>query len=169
MNPPRTLALALGCLAALAAALPAAPIAAQDARRTVTIVPALGAGVVRSNGSWNSAGVEAALDVGFRLASWRLDGYASVRGIGVGCSEACFEGGPALAAGVSRLLGGRPLGGVWLGAAAGAMHQHGRWRFVPQGRVTLDRARVRVELRVELPQQEGSGVYVPLLVGIPIG
>jgi hypothetical protein len=127
-------------------------------------VPWLGFGIVHSGESWNSGGLEAAVELVYEAADWRLSAYASERGVGVGCSEACFEGGPALAAGASRSMGG----GLWLGGGAGAMHQHGRWRFLPYGLLSVDAARVRLDLRIELPQQDGSGVYFPILVGLPL-
>ena len=81
----------------------------------------------------------------------------------MGCSEACFEGGPPVAAGVSR-----SLGALWLGSGAGMMEQFGEWRLPPYGRISLDAAPFRFDLRVELPQHSGSGVYLPILIGIPI-
>ena len=48
------------------------------------------------------------------------------------------------------------------------MKQLGRWRLSPHGRISLDAAPVRFEFRIELPQHTGSGVYLPILVGVPI-
>jgi hypothetical protein len=123
----------------------------------------LGMGVVRESGGWNSAGAEAALELEYGGAAWRWSGYASLRGLGVGCSHACFDGGPAAALGVARSLG--PL---WLGGGVGVMDQLGRSRVVPYGRLSLPVARFRLDLRVERTRQTGSDVYFPLLVGFPI-
>ena len=126
-------------------------------------MPWLGFGMVRAGESWNSGGLEAALELEYGDASWRGSALASERGVGVGCSEACFEGGPAFAIGAAR-----SIGDLWIGAGAGTMHQHGGWRFLPYGRISVDAARARLDLRIELPQQDGSGTYFPLLVGLPL-
>jgi hypothetical protein len=162
--PRRPAAVPLTLMLAGAALLPSAASAQRDAGRGLAVVPALGFGTVRVNGGWNSGGAEAALGVEYAGADWRADGFGSLRGIGVGCSESCFDGGPAFALGASR-----SVGALWLGGGAGTMKQHGRWRFLPFGRISVDAARLRLDLRIEWPQQDGSGVYFPLMVGIPIG
>ena len=155
------LALAIACIAGAPS-----PAAAQaEPVRAWTVVPWLGFGVVRAGESWNSGGMEAAVELSYeRAGRWRASAWASERGIGVGCSEACFEGGPAFAVSAARGIGRS----FWLGAGAGTMHQHSRWRFVPFGRATWDADRVRLDFRIERPQQDGSGVYFPLLVGLPL-
>src|SRR5688572_28091728 len=79
-----------------------------------SLVPLLGFGTVRVNDSWNSGGMEAALELEYGGAAWRASSSASLKGLGVGCSESCFEGGPALA-----LSGSRSLGRLWIGVGAG--------------------------------------------------
>jgi hypothetical protein len=147
---------------ALGLLLTADPLAAQTGRRW-TVVPQLGFGIVTDNSSVGSAGLETGLELENGGAGWRWSGYASIRGIGVGCSESCFDGGPALALG-----GARSIGPLWLGAGAGAMRLFTRWRTVPFGRISLDVAPVRFDVRIEFPQFAGLGVYVPFLVGVPI-
>ena len=142
---------------------PASVLAQEDARRAWTVVPLVGFGVVRVNESWNSAGMEAAVDLEYGGMAWRGNGYASVRGIGVGCSHTCFDGGPAVGIGASR-----SIGAVWIGGGLGVMKQLGQWRLSPYGRISLDVAPLRFDLRIEFPQHTGSGVYFPILVGIPI-
>jgi hypothetical protein len=147
----------------LAAAIPTAALAQDDARRAWTVVPLLGFGVVRINESWNSAGMEAAIDLEYGGTAWRGNGYASVRGVGVSCSHACFDGGPAVGIGASR-----SVGAVWIGGGLGVMKQLGQWRLSPYGRISLGRAPLRFDFRVEFPQHIGSGIYFPVLVGVPI-
>jgi hypothetical protein len=122
----------------------------------------LGLGVVR-DGDWGSGGMEAAIELEYAGTGWRWSGYGSLRGLGVGCGEACFDGGPALAVG-----GSRSVGVLWIGGGAGVMRQFGEWHLLPYGRASLDAAPFRIDLRVELPQGDGLGVYVPVLVGFPI-
>jgi hypothetical protein len=150
-------------LAAFACGLGFAGIRAQTAPRAWALVPMLGFGVVTDHGNVGSAGVETALELENGGSGWRWSGYASLRGIGVGCSEACFDGGPALALG-----GSRSIGPLWIGGGAGAMKLFGRWRTLPFGRISLDWRRVRFDVRAEFPQFAGLGVYVPILVGVPI-
>jgi len=156
-----SLALVITCTA-----LTSRDAAAQDEPvRAWTVTPWVGFGVVHAGESWNSGGMEAAIELTYeRAGRWRASGYASERGIGVGCSEACFEGGPAFAVSAAQGIGRS----FWIGAGAGTMHQHGRWRFVPFGRATWDADRVWLDFRIERPQQDGSGVYFPLLVGLPL-
>jgi hypothetical protein len=151
-------------IVACAALFPSGASAQDEAGPAWAIVPSLGFGTVRVNESWNSGGAEAALDVEYGDSDWRAGGFASLRGIGVGCSESCFEGGPAFALGAAR-----SVGALWLGGGVGTMKQHGSWRFLPYGRISFDAAPLRVDLRIEWPQQDGSGVYLPLLIGMPIG
>ena len=147
----------------LSVALEPAVVSAQTApQRSWAIVPLLGFGVVR-NGGWGSAGMEAAIELEYGGTGWRWSGYASQRGVGVGCSHACFDGGPAVAVG-----GSRSVGAVWIGGGAGVMKQLGEWRLLPYGRISLDLPPFRFDLRVELPQWNGSGPYLPILMGIPI-
>ena len=142
------------------AMLPRAGSAQAQPQRAFSVVSLLGFGVV-SDGDWSSVGLEAALDLVYGGTDWQWSVYGSWRGLGVGCSEACFDGGPALAVGVSR-----SIGRFWLGAGAGAMHEFGRWRPLPYARISVERAPFRIDLRVELPQEEvGGGVYLPLLLG----
>lgn len=148
------------CLASL---VPPTASAQTEGERSWSVVPLLGFGAVGDHGNWGSAGVETALDVGYGGGAWRWSGYASLRGIGVGCSAACFDGGWAFAGGASRSVG--PL---WIGAGAGAMRQLGQWHFLPYARISLDAARFRFDVRVELPRQTGVGVYVPALIGMPL-
>lgn len=153
----------LGVIVLHTALAPVAVWAQAEPYRAWTIVPMVGFGVTRVNTSWNSAGLEAAVDLEYGGSAWRGSGYASVRGVGVSCSHACFEGGPAFAAGASR-----SIGAVWIGGGVGIMKQFGTWRLSPHGRISFDAAPFRVEFRMELPQHTGSGVYMPILVGIPI-
>ena len=129
-----------------------------------SVVPALGFGVVRVNDSWNSGGMEAGVEVGYGGPTWGWDAYGSMNGLGVACSHVCFDGGPALTTGPS--VG---IGRLQIGAGAGAMKQFGSWRLLPYGRVSLLRGPLRFDLKVEVPQQDGVGVYFPLMVGVPIG
>jgi hypothetical protein len=144
------------------AAVPAALSAQTEVEGHWTAVPLLGFGVVR-DGGWGSGGMEAALELGYERAGWGWSGYGSLRGLGVGCSHACFDGGPALAMGVSR-----SVGAIWIGGGMGAMRQFGEWHALPYGRVSLDAAPLRLDLRVEFPRRSGPGVYMPILVGIPV-
>ena len=153
------------CPALLAASIAMTPnsAAAQEERTdTWAIVPSMGFGMVRVGESRNSAGMELAVDVEYGGAAWRADAFASLRGLGVGCSHSCFDGGPALAAGVSR-----SLGRVRLGGGMGTMNQLGDWFLLPYGRISVNAAALRFNLRVEFPQDD-SGVYFPLLIGIPL-
>jgi hypothetical protein len=128
-----------------------------------SVVPLVGFGALIQNGGWGSAGMEGALEVEYGGSAWRSGGFASLRGIGVGCSEACFDGGPAVAASLSR-----SVGTVRLGGGVGVMKQLQRWAWVPLARVSVDAAPMRWELRVEWPRHRGAGVYVPLLAGVPV-
>jgi hypothetical protein len=143
-----------------------APVVASaqaEPQRRWAVVPLVGFGVTHVDASWNSAGLEAAIDLEYGGSAWRGSGYASIRGVGVSCSHACFDGGPALAVGASR-----SIGAVWIGGGAGIMKQFGTWRLSPHGRISLDAAPFRFEFRVEFPQHTGSGVYLPILVGVPL-
>jgi hypothetical protein len=131
--------------------------------RSWAVVPLLGFGVVRDEG-WQSAGMEAAVELEYGGTDWRWSGYGSLRGLGVGCSHVCFDGGPAVAIG-----GSRSVGALWIGGGAGIMKQFGEWRLLPYGRISQDAAPFRFDMRVELPQWSGLGVYLPILIGIPIG
>ena len=121
------------------AVVPARASAQIERQRTWAVVPLLGFGTVRDNATWGSAGMEAALELEYGGTSWRWNGHGSLQGLGVGCSHACFDGGPAVGIGGS-----------------------------PYGRISLDRSRVRFDVRVELPRRYGLSAYVPLMVGIPI-
>ena len=165
-TPPRSASLSRAWLALLVtciAVLPAQASAQAAPARAWAVVPLLGGGRVREEGGWNSAGAEAALELEYGGANWRGSAYASQRGLGVGCSEACFDGGPAFAVGVARSFG--PL---WLGGGAGVMKDFGRWTRFPYGRASIHASRFRFDVRVELPEDDRSNVYVPILVGIPI-
>src|SRR5688572_6061446 len=113
----------LALLPTLPMVIPAAASAQDDARRAWTVVPFLGFGVVRVNQSWNSASMEAAVDLEYGDTAWRGNGCGSVRGIGVGCSHTCFDGGPAVGIGASR-----SVGKAWIGGGLGVMKQLGQWR-----------------------------------------
>ena len=143
--------------------VPAAASAQDDAGAAWKVVPLLGFGVVRVNESWNSAGMEAAAHIEYGGTAWRGNGYASVRGVGVSCSHTCFDGGPAVGIGASR-----SVGAVWIGGGLGVMKQLGQWRLSPYGRISLGAAPLRFDVRIEFPQHTGSGVYFPILMGIPI-
>jgi hypothetical protein len=148
---------------ALAMAIGAPVVGAQtEPQGGWVVIPSLGFGVVR-DGDWGSAGMEVALEGGYERAGWRWSGYGSLRGLGVGCSHACFDGGPAIAVGVSR-----SFGALWIGGGAGVMKQLAEWHTLPYGRISLDAAPVRFEARIELPSNVGGGVYVPVLIGIPL-
>jgi len=155
----------LALLIATTAADPAAVSAQSEPQRAWAVVPYVGFGVVSRNERWNSAGMETAIDVEYGGAHWRWSGSGSVKGLGVGCSHVCFEGGPAVALG-----GARSVGALWIGGGAGVMKQFDVWRLLPYGRVGLDAASLRFEMRAELlPRQIGSGAYFPIMVGFPIG
>jgi hypothetical protein len=126
------------------------------------VVPLLGFGVVR-DGDWGSAGLETAVELEYGRRDWRWSGYASVRGIGVGCSHDCFDGGSALALGALR-----SVGALWLGGGAEVMRQRDSTRLTAYARLSIDAAAFRVDVRVEAQPAEGAGVYIPILVGIPI-
>lgn len=169
--PPAWMPVLLGLALLPAAASGQAP----EPHRSWAVVPMLGFGVVR-DGEWGSAGMEAALELEYGGSDWRWNGHGSVRGLGVSCSHAraatevstCFDGGPAVAVGGMRSLDALSLGALWIGAGAGVMKQFGEWRLVPYGRISLDAAPLRIETRVEFPQFDGMGPYVPILIGIPI-
>jgi len=144
------------------AVVPAMASAQTEPHRTWAVVPLLGFGVVR-DGDWESAGMEAAVELEYGGTGWRWSGYGSLRGLGVNCSEACFDGGPAVAIG-----GSRSVGALWFGGGVGLMKHFGEWRLLPHGRISLDAAPFRFDMRVELPPWNGTGVYLPILVGIPI-
>jgi hypothetical protein len=55
-----------------------------------------------------------------------------------------------------------------MGGGIGAMRQFREWRPLLFGRISLDAAPFRLDLRVELLRGSGPGVYVPMLVGIPV-
>ena len=144
------------------AVVPATLSAQTEVAPHWTAVPLLGFGGVR-DGGWGSGGMEAALELGYERAGWRWSGYGSLRGLGVGCSHACFDGGPAFAMGVTR-----SVGAIWIGGGLGAMRQFAAWHALPYGKVSLDAAPLRLDLRVEFPRRSGLGVYMPVLVGIPL-
>jgi hypothetical protein len=144
------------------AVAPATVFAQMEPHRSWAVVPLLGFGAVR-DGDWESAGMEAAVELEYGGTDWRWSGYGSLRGLGVGCSHACFDGGPAVAIG-----GSRSVGALWIGGGAGIMKQLGEWRLLPYGRISLDAAPFRFDMRVELPPWSGSSVYLPILIGIPI-
>ena len=123
----------------------------------------LGFGALLVNETLGSAGMETAVALEYGDSDWRATSFASLRGLGVSCSHACFTGGPALALGAAR-----SVGEVWIGAGVGIMKQFDEWRLLPYGRIALDVAPLRLEVRVEDPQHRGSGVYIPFLVGLPI-
>src|SRR5687768_9898721 len=116
------------------ALVPTAASAQMEPQRSRALVPLLGFGMVR-DGGWGSAGMEAAVDLEYGGTDWRWSGYGSLRGLGVGCSHACFNGGPAVAIG-----GARSVGALWIGGGAGIMKQFGSWRFIPYGRISLEAA-----------------------------
>jgi hypothetical protein len=136
---------------------------AQEPERAWAVIPMLGGGRVREEGGWNSAGAEAALELEYGGSGWRWSGYASQRGLGVGCSESCFDGGPAFAAGIAR-----SFGRLWLGGGAGVMKDFGAWRRFPYGRASFHASRFRFDVRFELPDDGRSNVYIPILIGIPL-
>lgn len=152
--------LTLGILTA--AALPTPACAQTVPEPGWAVVPMLGFGLVR-DGAWGSAGMEAAVELEYGAEAWRGSGYVSQRGIGVGCSHACFDGGPALALG-----GSRSLGPLWVGGGAGVMKDFGEWRLVPFGRISVDAAPFRVDVRVELARESGWDLYLPVLIGLPL-
>jgi hypothetical protein len=133
-----------------------------EPERIWTVVPLLGFGVVDENG-WRSAGAEAGLDIEHGDSDWRGVAHVSVIGLGLGCSEACFDGGPALTIGFLR-----SIGALWLGAGAGAIKQPGGWHSLPYGHIALDAAPIRLDLRIELPRRHESRLYIPALIGIPL-
>jgi hypothetical protein len=144
------------------AALPVRATAQVEPDRAWAVVPLLGGGRVSEGGNWRSAGAEAALELEYGGSDWRGSAYASQRGLGTSCSEGCFDGGPAFAAGIAR-----SLGPVWLGGGTGAMKQFGRWRQIPFGRASFHASRFRFDVRVETPQDGRTDAYVPILIGIP--
>ena len=48
------------------------------------------------------------------------------------------------------------------------MKRFGAWQLAPYGRISLDAAPVRFDLRIELPREKGVSVYAPILIGIPL-
>jgi hypothetical protein len=48
------------------------------------------------------------------------------------------------------------------------MRDFEEWHLLPFGRLSLDAAPFRFDVRVEFPQQRGVDVYVPILIGVPI-
>jgi hypothetical protein len=159
----RSLGSMLWLLLALVALLPARASSQESAPAAWAVVPLLGAGVTRENDSWGSAGVEAAVELEYGGQRWRGGSYGSWRGLGVGCSERCLEGGPAVGIGASR-----SVGGLWIGGGALAMKQSAEWQVVPFVRVSMDAQPLRLDLRIELPRSYQRGLYVPILVGFPI-
>lgn len=145
------------------ALIPAMGYAQVTPPRTWTVVPLLGFGAVLDNGNLESAGMESALDIEYGGTRWRWSGYSSLRGLGVGCSHACFDGGPAVTIGVSR-----SLNALWIGGGVGGMRQLGAWHVLPYGRLSLEAAPFRLDVRLELPPGTGQGIYVPLLIGFPV-
>jgi hypothetical protein len=95
-------------------------------------VPLLGFGAL-GDGDWSSTGVELALDLSYGGTEWRGTAYGSWRGLGVGCSEVCFDGDLR-----SQSACPDPIGHLWLGGGAGAMHDFGRWRRLSYARISLD-------------------------------
>lgn len=149
-------------LVTLAVAIPSGGAAQADAARGWTVTPMLGFGVVH-DGDWRSAGMEAALELGYGGDAWRLTGHGSQQGLGVTCSHACWGGGPAFAVG-----GARSVGSFWLGAGVGLMRQFGEWRPAPWAGVSFDTEPFRIDMRVEFPEADGARIYLPVLLGYPI-
>jgi hypothetical protein len=145
-----------------AAVLPAKAAAQTEVRPAWAIVPLVGLGAARDNDTWGSGGAEVALDVEYGGAAWRGSASGSIRGLGMSCSEGCIDDGAAVALGASR-----SLGVLWIGGGVGFM-RYREWHLRPYGRISLDAAPVRFDVRVELPRQRGRSVYVPVLIGIPI-
>ena len=129
---------------------------------TLAVTPYLGLGTLRRNGSWESAGLEASLQLGYGGTRLRWHTAASLRGIGVSCSDGCADGGWAFSVGVARAVGR-----VWLSGGAGVANQFGDWQLHPYAGVVLDEGRLQLQLRLEVPLEAG-GVYVPILVGFPL-
>ena len=146
-----------------AVAAPTTAAAQPDEPRGWALVPSLGFGFVEENRDWRSGGAEAGVELEYGHDAWRWSGQASVRGLGLGCSEGCYGGGPAIALGVSRALGP-----VWAGAGAAVIEHVEEWHPLPFGRLAVDRGPARFELRVEVPRLSAINVYLPIVLALPI-
>lgn len=141
-----------------------APVQTGPTPHVWSIMPRLGFAVVRENGQWGSAGAEAGVGLEYGGSAWRGGAAAAMRGLGVGCGDPCFiEGGPAVGLGAAR-----SLAGIWLGGGVSFLRQSEEWHVLPYAGLSLDLARLRFEVRVELPEDDDVAVYVPILLGVPI-
>lgn len=163
-RPPAAFALVWLPLLLGAAVLPPAAAAQTDAGPTWSVVPLVGFGVLRRNGGWDSAGMEAGVDIEHANTRWRGYGSAALRGVGVSCSHGgCLDGGPAAAIG-----GARSVGKLWIGGGTGIVKHAGHWRWLPYGRLSLDAAPFRLDMRAERSPVAGSSIHLPILIGFPI-
>jgi len=135
------------------------PLLAQEAPTVPTVIPSVGFGAVFDSGHPESGGMSTLIQIemsGDRLR-WGL--FASVRGIGVGCTDGCDLSGRALGAEIAFLVGR-----VGIGPGLGLIHRFTGWHVQPHGQLSLLLGTLRVQLRVEV-SSGSNGVHVPLLVG----
>lgn len=139
--------------------------AQESAGASVTVTPSIGLAAMTRNGSLESGGMSAYLEVDVHDASLLWSAYAGQRGIGVGCSDGCELGGQSIGLGVSYVLGNLRAGG-----GLGLLRRRSGWHVQPYGQLSVVHGMLRIQLRLEVPQGV-NGVHVPLLFGLqlPIG
>lgn len=134
----------------------------ESAGAMVTVTPSIGLATMTRNGSVESAGMSAYLEVDLRDNSLIWSAYVSQRGIGVGCSDGCELGGRGIGLGGSYLFGNFRAGG-----GIGLLRRSRAWHTQPYGQVSVVRGALRVQVRLEVPRGVG-GVHVPLLFGFQL-
>lgn len=143
---------------------PGAPVKTGSPAPAWSIVPRLGFAGVRETGQWGSGGAEAGAALEYGGSVWRGGAAAAIRGVGVRCGDPCFiEGGPAVGLGADR-----SLGSVWIGSGVNFLRQSDDWHVLPFAGLSVDLARLRFEVRVELDAGDDGSAYVPIIVGVPI-
>jgi len=151
-------------LSLLAAALLLGPdaVPAQAPSGSWGLVASLGGGTVRDGRDWSSGGMEVGLGLEVLGEAWRGRVAASLRGVGVGCSHACVDGGWGASVGLSRrLLGLHP------GMGVAYSDQFGEWQAHPFVGLASEWRALIAELRAEFPREAG-GAYVPLVLSLRI-
>ena len=160
--PPRlALLVLLGCFWPRSAALHAQ----RSVGASLTITPSVGMAVIGDNGHLASGGMSAIVEIDLQGTSLRWGVSAAVRGIGIWCSDGCDLGGHAVGAGISYLLGA-----IGVGGGVGLLHRSAGWLVQPHGQLSLVRGRLRLQLRLEVPEGVDR-VHILLLFGlqVPVG
>jgi len=145
-------------LLVLLACFGAEPLLTQEAA-LLTVTPSVGFGAVFDGGHPESGGMSTLIQIEMNRDRLRWGLFASVRGIGVGCSDGCDLSGKALGAEIAFLMGR-----VSVGPGLGLIHRFTGWHAQPHGQLSFPLGTLRVQLRVEVASGS-NGLHVPLLLG----